>query len=839
MHLSHTTLALAISSLFGTSLYAQDATDSFETDLLKLSTIIVKAKTAPEIGVSRYSQDELKNTPNSSKSITDFLKVNPNVQFSNDHLAASTQANLKPAEISIHGAQSFQNKFMINGVSNTNTLDPVGMGSANYGQMESGSQGVAINTDLLCNLEVLDSNVSAKHGGFTGGVISADTCAPQTEIGKIHGSVSYDYTSSDWVKYHQRTDADKGLYEGESTQSNHKEYTLQGLSTNLYSKLSEVYGINVYASQRRSEIPVESGLLSPKKIDQKKFNTNLGATLFVNPDADTSIKAGFTLGDLENNTYADKRRNSHNEINNQSALVFAEMSQKQDWGTLKQKINYQQIDNSRIAGEDRGINWQYAAGSKDWNDTATVWEGASSASIDLSQSSLNYELDALLNAAKIGNSTHKITTGLAYQRDDVSWERTKDFATHYGISAGKSQNLYDLNGEKCQPNDPLCDENPTSGLSKANFNGQYFKSGTLYKAGEFSGVYQQISAYLEDEIQWKNLTTRLGVRADYDESNNNLNFAPRTHISYQPLGNNALTLTTGWNRYYSAPTYITDLHQSLNVLDFSIDREDQNSPWVESPNSNASSTRKKDLKNPYADELVLGVSGQYKNTWAALKWVNRQYKDEVSRDKTDVPDYGFNYSYAFGNSGYGENDTITLEIGNVHPLKFKASHHDLTLAINYSDTYRGTPNYTDNFIEEAVQRLISYNGEIMPYADRPADNYNKPVTARLGWDIGFDHMPLQISNFIRYQDSYDRSISSANKVVHDGVKLDTYTLSSIKPSFSWDIRSTYELKLNKDYSTIFGLTINNLTDRNNQYASGSKLYSEIGRQFIADVTFKF
>src|SRR5690606_24152952 len=120
------------------------------------------------------------------------------------------------------GAQSFQNKFIINGVSNTNILDPLGSGSnaGEYGITDVGSQGIAINTDLLCSLEVLDSNVSAKYGSFAGGVISAETCAPNTEIGKIHGSISYDYTESDWNRYHLKTDADKGLFDGESTQEN-------------------------------------------------------------------------------------------------------------------------------------------------------------------------------------------------------------------------------------------------------------------------------------------------------------------------------------------------------------------------------------------------------------------------------------------------------------------------------------------------------------------------------------------------------------------------------------------------------------------------------------------
>src|SRR5690606_41490629 len=74
------------------------------------------------------------------------------------------------------------------------------------------------------------------------------------------------------------------------------------------------------------------------------------------------------------------------------------------------------------------------------------------------------------------------------------------------------------------------------------FDGQYFKKGNIYKAGSFAGQYHQAALYLEDNIRWNNLNARLGVRADYDESNNNLNFAPRSSISYQPFSNKLLKI---------------------------------------------------------------------------------------------------------------------------------------------------------------------------------------------------------------------------------------------------------------------------------------------------------
>ena len=372
------------------------------------------------------------------------------------------------------------------------------------------------------------------------------------------------------------------------------------------------------------------------------------------------------------------------------------------------------------------------------------------------------------------------------------------------------------------------------------YNGQYFGNGSLYKAGTFQKTYQQAHLFVEDDIHWNNIKASFGVRADYDESNNNLNIAPRSRFNYMPFHNNALQLTTGWNRYYSAPTYMTDLRHALMGLDFIISREDQNSEWTEQQNYNVSATRKSDLKTPYADEFVLGAIGQYKNTNIALKWVNRQYKDEISRDRSSISvGGGFNRSFEYGNHGYGKNDTVTLGIDTIEPIEFKGTHHNLGLAVNYSQTFRGTPDYSEDYSETDMEKLVSFNGKIIHYADRPASNFNQPITARVKWDMQFDHLPLTISNFFSYKDSYEQVLSSNDKVIHEGVKLDTYVLQDVKPRFSWDMRASYEHKIDKEKSAIFGVTINNLTNRNNLFVAGSKLYSEVGRQVVADVSFKF
>lgn len=134
MRFAYSTLSIAILSALSSNLFAQTTNPKAQSKPeaeVKLSTIVIETKVENEVGITVYSKEDLEKTPNSSKNITDFLKVNPNVQFSNEHMAASSQADLKPAEISIHGAQSFNNKFVVNGVSNSNNLDPAGSGTTN------------------------------------------------------------------------------------------------------------------------------------------------------------------------------------------------------------------------------------------------------------------------------------------------------------------------------------------------------------------------------------------------------------------------------------------------------------------------------------------------------------------------------------------------------------------------------------------------------------------------------------------------------------------------------------------------------------------------------------
>lgn len=137
-----------------------------------LSEITVEAKTLPT--VERMDREMIRNMPAINGDMTSQLKLNPNIQYAETSLASATGGEIAPAEISIHGAKPYQNEILVDGISISNDIDPGNkITTTSVDQIPGGSQALAIDSSILCEIDVKDSNVSAEYGRFTGGVVSA------------------------------------------------------------------------------------------------------------------------------------------------------------------------------------------------------------------------------------------------------------------------------------------------------------------------------------------------------------------------------------------------------------------------------------------------------------------------------------------------------------------------------------------------------------------------------------------------------------------------------------------------------------------------------------------
>ncbi len=173
---------------------SKSTTDSSESDdyeTIDIGTSIIRAKAEYETyqSGSSVSKQVIDSTPNGNGDITSILKMLPNVQFSRQQNRSSTPGEIDPADIQISGGLFYQNNFQLDGFNINNDLDPANGSSYTEATALPGrSQGFNIDTSLLDSIMVIDSNASAAYGGFTGGVVEANTKRATKKFG---ANISY------------------------------------------------------------------------------------------------------------------------------------------------------------------------------------------------------------------------------------------------------------------------------------------------------------------------------------------------------------------------------------------------------------------------------------------------------------------------------------------------------------------------------------------------------------------------------------------------------------------------------------------------------------------------
>lgn len=131
--------------------------------------------------------------------ITELLEVFPDVQVDRRFSNSLTGGEILPPEISISGGKSFQNNFTIDGISNNSLLDPVSRNPNSLTDVPGHSQELFLDSALVEEIVVYDSNVPARFGNFTGGVVDVRTRAPAPQFG---GRLDYRTTRDGWTRFH-------------------------------------------------------------------------------------------------------------------------------------------------------------------------------------------------------------------------------------------------------------------------------------------------------------------------------------------------------------------------------------------------------------------------------------------------------------------------------------------------------------------------------------------------------------------------------------------------------------------------------------------------------------
>lgn len=237
-------------------------------NILNAQTIELEEVTVTDkrIDNNTITREKIENQPIQNGSLTEILKSNPHVRFSNTGTTSQNLGDITPEDISINGGVTYQNNFMLNNFNINNDLNPgqkrfgTGSNTSHVKEPDIGSisQGVSIDADLIDSIEVYDSDVSARYGNFMGGVINAKTRDPKKQIS---GKISLTHSNNNWVSY--KID-DKEKFENSTTPHNQPKFKKQIFRSSLEGYLSENFGLLGSYTQTYSTIPI--------KYDPKYFS---------------------------------------------------------------------------------------------------------------------------------------------------------------------------------------------------------------------------------------------------------------------------------------------------------------------------------------------------------------------------------------------------------------------------------------------------------------------------------------------------------------------------------------------------------------------------------------
>ena len=805
-----------------------------ESDVLQIKSTPITAMDSVFQGEQVIDRQMIESLPSGNGDITSLLRTNPNVQFDNNQLSSKTPGEIAPADISINGARPWQNLFVVDGMTMNNDLDP-GSSTDNFSEISGRSQGLALDTDLLEDIKVYDSNVPVEFGGFNGGVVEANTRDPKKDF---HGKVSVQMSRSEWTRYHlNEDDPDLENFEagfGNNSQPEFKKIitraTLEGYLTDnfglmgSFSRKDSTIPTRVFAASNQNE-SADAAQVQTRRID----NYFLKAVWQVNED--WKLDVSLTHAPETAKTFGPASIYSAREMEAGGDSLSARLVWNAPLARVEQNLSWSELNTSRYSESDYLIFWRSST-TKDWSTSAVASEGGFG-DIEETQKTLAYKLKADWNSFNWLGLDHSIQTGLELSQSSASYERNKPHSSYTVASTST-----------CVGNDPYC----SIGTTKEGWPGQYADKMTVSQ-GKVAFDTRSWALYLQDEMRYGRLTVRPGVRIDGDDYMNQTTVAPRLAIELDVFGDNKTRITGGANRYYGRNLYAYRLRDGIAAMGTEYSRINQASEWVKDK-QNANDSKFNQLKVPYDDELTLGLSHVQWDTEFAVKYVKRMGREQVSRawgsqigePSEDTSTLAANY-YTYYNGGKSDADIYTLTITPLQAFTLGSTRTSGQFAMDWSKINNtGLSSYTASIGATYVEDpTIQYDGKFMKYSDMPATNYNRPWTARLTTITEIEPLHLTWSNFLRYRDGYRRIAVTGKKVQYEGKDAYVWAETPFSGALTWDTRIAWEVPTAKDQAVFVNLDVTNLLDKQIVGAtetSGLPTY-EVGRQFMLEVGYKF
>ena len=854
--MQRTKLALLISSMlpfaYQPFAFAEEATDKTDETIDKLETIVVSDQAfSQQIGTQKITEKEIERRPATNGNITDLLKTNPNVRFSATSDNSNSAGEIKPSEVSFHGEKYYNNNFIVNGMSNNDNMNPGSDTGSVESRQPSGTnaydlpggdtQSFWIDNSLVKSVEVFDSNISAKYGNFTGGVVDAKLKDPDFEKNNS-GKIYYRRTQNAWAQFHTDDDA----FDKATRLDYQPEYTKQQYGLMVNQKVSDKLSLRFSYTRTESDISYYQPRLQMRKSDgtyapaaQNKLHQRRSAeTYMLNsvylPDNGDLIRANFIYSPHKSRYYKANAMNSAFTNTGGGFQANVEWERELSFATMVSYLGYKKSGN-HIEHEADNYNTYQSSENIPWrsNDNGVATEGGYGSFKD-EKTIYTAKQDFTFKQFDLGPTQHKFRAGWQVDIARAKYVRDTD-SFNFTWESTRPENRYDVvcNGaEACIDGD------------------QYAYRKIEYYKRKVKANDNTYSAYVEDNIDWKRLSLSLGLRFDYKDFSGKYNLAPRISGSYDVFGDQSTRLFAGYNRYYADTILAYKLRQEIsNYRTYERNQYTDGTlgPWLRPGLAYNNNMNVSDLKTPYSDEYVLGLGQKFLGMDWTFKWVHRNSKDQLVTKALPITlASGALGSYsALSNEGWSKNDTFTISLHPEKAYKFKYATVGWDAGFSYNRTRTNSRWYGSS--EYSTRDYVIYNKKLY-YSEggmSPTD-FNNPYQVFLNINTQFPQWRLNWDQRLSYIGGKDYIYSDGdfacngaatvgenraacgNYVGQVGLYRDAHQASH----FLWDWRFSYKHPVGEGKTLEFTLDVNNVLNRSAvaKSAGGNTVY-KMGRNF--------
>lgn len=764
------------------------------------SSVLVKDTSIYDAsGLQVLNAQQIADLPTGTGNLSDVLKVNPTVDFSRSGQGSANSGVMRPEEFSFHGQAYYQNLFMIDGIDTGSDLNP-GSGGDVFSTPSltgvvggSSPQGYYVDANLLDSIEIYDSNVPAKFGGFTGGVVNSKM---KRYAGVNYGELRYGIQRHQWESFHidskneQKFDDASGINAAFTP-----EYRKDNYSASLQQSLTENSGLTLSMSRKNSEFKQSYkdaiGEQQPVYYNDRIDNMS-GRVDYLGFD-DWDLGVSFRYAEREHDgitspAYRSKFTKAHTGMGLGTNLAYRHNDHELNLNAALDVLSDEMNNESRVFENHPAFRGTFAGRFGGFGD------------IKQQQTRFILSPEWALPQWQWGEIEHKITVGSTLSHTRSYYERPED-------------------------------------VEYLNYNqDETLKQRTIYGAGQVSLNYLSTAFYLEDQVNWYNVDLRLGLRADRNTWLNNWDLAPRLSVDWDVFGSGNTQLQAGANRYYGRSFLRYAINDKVNgwrstinynadgSIDSTIDYSDRSG---EQPN----------LKSPYSDEYMLGWVQNMGPLTSRLQWVHRETNNEVQRERDG------NSLSRYVNSGTSKTDNITLSLSNqAYPFELLNTSTVANLSVGWKQTTSNRQG-EDAYDQDISLEPIYYQGRLVDAKELPAWDFNTPFTVRLSSVTKLPSVALTWSNFVHYRQGGTLARYSGEQQNIDGKEYDIYedvklgNLVTLDTSLQWRpaLFSSVEGYMMIEVSNLFNDYVSTSTSRFDvlakDFSAGRKMWLEVGMRF--------